>query len=284
MDQKEFEFYQERKAQLESTMPCDDWLEISDEIRLPLYLAQNQDSNSPRYLVLVLPGGGYEFLSFREDRPVARAFAAKGLNAAVVHYPTRLLQEVTSDGVGVGQQALHMLAQVIESIRKRPELGFVDARIILCGFSAGGHLAATMCTINDSKSLRPDGAILCYPVISSVASLTHKGSMECFSGNHCDDFWKPFSCEKNVHQGTPPAFIWHTATDDAVSVRNSVLYAESMWSHGNIAELHIYPQGRHGLSLAVPEVDPLQPGGFELADHYVARWLDEAVAFVRKFV
>ena len=61
------------------------------------------------------------------------------------------------------------------------------------------------------------------------------------------------SLENQVTEQTPPTFLWHTATDDTVPVENSLYFFQACLEHGVSAELHIYPVGGHGLSLANEE-------------------------------
>ena len=58
------------------------------------------------------------------------------------------------------------------------------------------------------------------------------------------------SLENQVTEKAPPAFIWHTYTDNLVPVENSLLFAMALKKHNVNCELHIFPDGGHGLSLA----------------------------------
>jgi acetyl esterase/lipase len=146
-------------------------------------------------------------------------------------------------------------------MKRHAEEWYIDAdHIILIGFSAGGHLAADFC-LNWSKpflseklqcvsrELKPAGMILGYPVITS-GPYAHHGSFRCLLGDRYDELLQQESLELQVNKDVPPAFIWHTVTDEAVPVQNSLLLVEALIRQGIPTEYHLYPKGVHGLSLA----------------------------------
>ncbi|MBR5267665.1 MAG: prolyl oligopeptidase family serine peptidase, partial [Lachnospiraceae bacterium] len=93
--------------------------------------------------------------------------------------------------------------------------------------------------------------VLSYPVITADMSFTHQGSILNLLGHEPSAEEVLYhSCEQNVSTTTPPAFIWHTASDASVPVANSLVYASALTKHQVPVELHIYPFGRHGLSTA----------------------------------
>lgn len=245
-----------------------------------------------QYLVIVLPGGGYEFCSFREARNVAWYFANEGFDSAILHYEVIDEQDALSSGVGLGLKPMITLAHAIEQLRTNKALGFSEHKIVLCGFSAGGHLAASLCTRFDCKelldaypwrsSLRPDGAILSYAVQTATENEKANVVFHCLTGSKNPKDWTNFTTDDKVTKNTPPAYIWHTATDEIVPVRNALLYANAMWRCGNKAELLILPQGIHGLSTATKDVEPTND--FAYANEHAALWLKQAVSFVRHYV
>ena len=145
------------------------------------------------------------------------------------------------------------------------------APIFVCGFSAGGHLAATLGVHWKALGLsRPDGLILCYPVITAEEGLCNAESIRSIAGEEQRAF---FSLEKHVSADTPPTFLWHTAEDHSVPVENSLMFATALKRWGVPFEMHIYPFGEHGLSLATDEVTEFEKG--RLPDAHVAGWIRE---------
>lgn len=208
-------------------------------------------------MVFICPGGGYEFISSKEGEPLAMQFAAMGYHTAVMTYsvkpalyPVQLLE----------------VAQAWKIIREHAEAWNVQAdKIIILGCSAGGHLAASYSIFCGEKmimdsvglsadELRPAGMILCYPVISS-GRYAHQGSFAALLGKDYEalsdnPLLKKLSLEKQVTDRTPPTFIWHTCTDNVVPVENALLFALALKEKNISCELHIFPEGGHGLALA----------------------------------
>ena len=153
--------------------------------------------------------------------------------------------------------ALKDLSDAVCMIRDNSEKWRVDKdKVIVCGFSAGGHLAASLGVYwnrepaikrADGKN-KPNGAILAYPVITS-GEYKHAGSIENITNND-KELVDKVSLEKHITSDFPPAFLWHTFADEAVPVQNSLDLASAMAKQGISTELHIFPKGHHGLSLA----------------------------------
>lgn len=230
---------------------------VTSEARLDCYLLEpvSVAPERPRPAIIICPGGGYGWLSPREAEPIAMQYLSMGYQAFVLYY------SVAPERFPV---ALMELASSVKLVREQAQEWNVDAqKIIVSGFSAGGHLACSLgvfwkrgflCEKLGVKpeEIQPNGMILCYPVISS-GEFAHRGSFENLLGEQTDleDF---VSLEKQVSEDTPRTFLWHTATDGAVLVENSLLFAKELSRHGVNFELHIYPVGGHGLSLATEEV------------------------------
>jgi acetyl esterase/lipase len=119
----------------------------------------------------------------------------------------------------------------------------------------------------DGESFLPNGQILCYPVISSDERISHQGSYRNLLGENYGER-ASFSPELLVNSTTPPAFIWHTADDGTVNVINSYRYAEALRNYSIPCELHIFPNGTHGLGLAEQNT-------------YVTRWKDWLLTWLR---
>lgn len=213
--------------------------------------------NEKRPVILMCPGGGYEMTSDREAEPMAMQFLAMGYHVAVlrysvcpVRYPAALLQ--------VAESVLY-LKEHADEYHIDPE------KIVVQGCSAGGHLAANygiawnspfltklMGIENDPERLRVAGLLLCYPVITS-GEKAHEESFRNLLGEQYEEKKEELSLENQVTPDTPPTFLWHTATDETVPVENSLYFFQACLQQGVSAELHIYPVGGHGLSLANEE-------------------------------
>jgi len=150
------------------------------------------------------------------------------------------------------QQALYIIR------KNAAEYGVDTARVGVIGFSAGGHLAATLSTHFDrpvrselsGANLRPNFSMLIYPVISFHPSIAHMGSRENLIGKNADEKWvNYFSNEDQVNAQTPPAFFVHASDDDVVPVANSIAYYNQLVKYKIPAELHLYEHGGHGFGL-----------------------------------
>lgn len=204
-------------------------------------------------LVLICPGGGYAMTSNREAEPIALQFNSMGYQAAVLRY---------SCPPAVYPTALCEVAQSVKLIREHAEDWNVDAeKIIVMGFSAGGHLAASYGVFwnelwltekmqCDKQLLKPNGLVLCYPVISSKEEIAHQDSIKNLLGESYPEMKEQVSLEDKVGKHTPKTFLWHTFTDPVVPFWNSFRFAEALGKAGVPMEYHLYPQGGHGLSLA----------------------------------
>ena len=230
------------------------------DARLYTYILDNFeeiDSNRTRPLVLICPGGGYEFTSDREAEAVAVQYIARGFHACVLRY---------SVAPAEFPQSLCELAWSVAYLREHAkEYGIKPDKIIVSGFSAGGHLAASLGVFwkkdfiaqtlgVTSDMVKPNGMILSYPVITS-GEFAHTGSFECLLGEDYNDLdkRKEQSLEFQVSKDTPTTFLWHTVTDDCVPVENSLLFFNALRKLEIPVEMHLYPVGGHGLSLANEE-------------------------------
>lgn len=211
-----------------------------------------------RPAIVICPGGGYSMCSDKESEPVALQFLAMGYHAFLLHYsvapnhfPTALLE----------------LAEAVAGIRDHAEEWKVDSdKILVCGFSAGGHLACSLGVFwnremvqlpvnRTAEQIKPNGLILCYPVITAGRH-AHEGSFENLMGSEAvlrQEQRDLLSLDMQVGAHTPKTFLWHTFTDQSVPVENSLQLAAALRKQGVNFELHIYPSGVHGLSLANAE-------------------------------
>ena len=127
------------------------------------------------------------------------------------------------------------------------------------GFSAGGHVASTAATHfnfnadatnTDTTSVRPNFAVLIYPVISFDSTITHKGSRNNLIGTSINvEKEKFFSNDLQVTINTPPTFLVHASDDGAVPVENTIRFYQACIKNKVPAEAHLYPKGGHGFGL-----------------------------------
>lgn len=236
-----------------------------------------------RAALIICPGGGYEFLSDREAEPVALRFAGLGYAAFVLRYHVAPLARWPVPQ----QQVLSAIAYV----RDHWERYHVDPHaVIVMGFSAGGHLAGCAGLLWNKQELykplrrrpsvfRPDGAILCYPVVTSGPA-AHRGSMDNLTGERWEELRELVSLEKQVTKQAPPFFLWHTADDTCVPVENALLLDKALKAKGVPSELHIYPSGGHGQSLADHTV--YAPGEVWRASPNCAVWVNHCAAWLHR--
>lgn len=218
------------------------------------FIIPETTSNKKRAAIIVCPGGGYGGLAPHEGLPFAELFALKGIVSAVLYYrvsPNRYPAPY-ADAV----RALRLVRSQADSLNIDPE------KIGIIGFSAGGHLSATVATQPDlykdpednlaaKISARPNKVMLGYPVIS-FEEYAHGGSVKNLLGdNPSPEMLRQLSNHKQVTKENPPAFLFHTADDDVVPVQNSFFFAEACVRNKIPTALHIYPNGKHGVGLAL---------------------------------
>ena len=237
----------------------------------PFMTAYFASGSTPLPAILICPGGGYVGLAEHEGRGIARHYVEKGFHCFVLSY--RLTPYKAPLPLLDAQRALKLLHYHAR------EYNIDAAKIFVMGFSAGGHLAATLLTMKNIKRTRDKidqqpldlaGGILCYPVISMREDITHAGSVRSLLG-YKPTFYarRKWSADENVTEKTPPCFIWHTADDGSVSVANSLRMAGALSDHNVPVELHVFPHGRHGLGLLDEEPDVVRWGD------WARQWMDK---------
>lgn len=234
-----------------------------------------------RPLVLICPGGAYAYTSNREAEAFAMQFLAMGCHAAVLRYSCAPACYPTS---------LTELAYSMALIREKSQEWHVD-KILVLGCSAGGHLAGSLGVFwqeeflaralgKDNRCFRPDGLILCYPVITT-GEYAHRGSVENLLKDMAKDpaWLAKMSLENQVTSLTPPTFIWHTFTDGSVPVENSLLFVGALRRAGVNTEFHMYPAGGHGLGLANRLT---QTAGGDAIQEECATWISLVRTWIEK--
>ncbi len=242
----------------------------------------HDENDDARDCMLVVPGGGYCMCTPHEGELVAKVFYEQGMNVFVLTYTTDITMSVP-----LKKQPLEDISRAVRFIRKNEkEYNIQNKKLIVCGFSAGAHVAGSLTVhfddVTDKSeeykdvSNRPDGAILAYPVITS-GEYTHIYSIQTLLGNEpTDEELEYFSLEKQVTENTPPCFVWQTVEDNLVPVENSYLMAEALRAKGVPFAHYVFPTGFHGLSYPSEEFFGDYNGG-----RYVLEQLEKAVAAVK---
>ena len=247
------------------------------------YFLDNSPEIEPerkRSVVLICPGGGYQMTSDREAEPIAMQYLAKGYHAVILRYSVEPARYPL---------ALLQLAKSVAFLRENAAEFHIDTnKIVIQGFSAGGHLAASLGVFwkknfiaetlgIDSEMVKPNGMILSYPVITS-GEFAHRGSFNnLLRDQYTEEMLEKTSLEKQVNEYVPRAFIWHTYEDTVVPVENSLLFATELRRHHIPVEFHLFERGCHGLSLANELTD--NPQG-ERIQRECECWITMAIAWM----
>ncbi len=212
-------------------------IENNSEAKYIKYLPSKNKSTG--IAVIICPGGGYKFLSYKnEGISVAKWLIDNGIAAFVLFYrmPNKKYHNIP----------LEDSQEMIKIIRKNADKWNIDPQKIgIMGFSAGGHLAACASNIY-KKETRPDFTILYYPVITMDVNYTNSPSMYNLLG---DDEYKLkdfYSAEKRVNKKTPPAYIVYSKDDLVVNPINSKMYYEALKKNKIQVKITEYDQGDHG--------------------------------------
>ena len=226
----------------------------------PAIFAHLSKKNKNGAAVMICPGGGYTMLAIdHEGEQIAKWFNDRGIHAFILRYSLGKF-----DGSGAKHpDMINDAKRGFRIIRSRAKEWKIDAnKIGVIGFSAGGHLAATLCTHFDNGdktakdtveqvSCLPNFCILAYPVIMMEGEFTHWGSRRFLLGpTPSTKDVADLSNDKKVTAITPPTFIFHTSDDKVVPVQNSINYYLALRKYGIPVEMHIFEHGNHGVGLA----------------------------------
>jgi len=252
------------------------------EAVLHTYISSEKNESAPkRQAVVVFPGGAYGGLAWHEGEPVAKKFLAEGLNAFVLDY--------TLKEKALFPRPLLDASLAVAHVRSHAEEYNIDPdKIFVLGFSAGGHLAASLGTLwhkdiakfSDDMPYginKPNGMLLCYPAL-----MPYDGHLEGMfariwgSINPSEEYLDEYDVIRNVGENTPEAYIWHTSDDECVPVQCSLILADKMISNKILVRMHIYQHGRHGLGLGNNE-----GSGGEGDFKDISGWIDEAVHWIK---
>ncbi len=229
-----------------------------------------------RSAMLILPGGGYWFVSYREGESIALAYLSHGIQAFVLDY------SVAPEFIYPIQ--LREAAMAMIFIRENAKKYHVNPEYVASvGFSAGGHLCGALGTMFNSKVLedlsnrdfvRPTAVILSYPVTiyGKDERFYHMDSFKNLTNDN-EEMSFELSLDRWITKYSSPAFIWHTYNDPCVPVYGTLVIAQKYLEHEVPCELHVFAEGAHGLSVATEEVNSV--------NRAVAKWIDLSVAWLK---
>lgn len=228
------------------------------------------DTYTKRPAIIICPGGAYANLSRREKDPVALPFFSAGYQVFVLSY------SIGTENIKKSEPEKE-LAECVKYLKANADaMNIIPDKIAVLGFSAGGHLAASLCChwMEYGEESRPDCGVLCYPVIT-MGKYCNEPSRDnlCYGLKAREDY---FSLENAVSKETVPCFVWHTYEDEAVPIENALMFTSSLARNKVPFEFHVFEKGRHGLSLSHRETGPIEKGvqpWFELCLNWLnARW------------
>ena len=244
---------------------------------LTVYCLDNSteiDTKRVRPAMLVIPGGGYTFVSDREGESIAMAYLSHGFQAFLLKY------SVAPDFVYPTQFREAAMAMIF--IRENAKKYHVDPdQVASIGFSAGGHLCGCLGNLFNSPVIsdlrncdfaRPTAVVLSYPV-TVFGEHSHLGSFKNLTANN-DELANTLSLEKCVTHFSSPAFLWHTANDPVVPVIGTLILARKYAENEVPFALHVFGNGPHGISTASDEVNS--------ANAHVAKWIDLSINWLEE--
>lgn len=219
------------------------------------YLQEDYDTlaaHKVRPALILCPGGAYRWRSPREKDPPAFAFLEMGYQVFILEY--------SCAEKAAAFRPLRELAELVCLLRRNHAEWHIDPeKIAVLGFSAGGHLAASLGAFwNDPEvglpaGCRPDALVLCYPVISAK-EFAHEESINYVSGGDAA-MREKMHLPDRVTPGFPPTFLWHGGQDTSVPPENSLMLAVKLRQNGVPMEYHLFETGVHGISTCTQEVE-----------------------------
>lgn len=235
---------------------------------LQCYFVEKSDRKRP--CVVIVPGGGYSTVCMDSDGDrVALQYNAAGFHAAVLNYSVKPSH--------FPEPQKELLAAIALLRQHAEDWGVRKDGIVLCGFSAGAHLCASVSTLwhrLGEPISRPNAAVLCYGILT--ARLNHCKQFLASHADGSEELLRLASCDEQVSRATPPTFLYATFEDRLANVENALYYVERLSEYEVPFELHIFPKGGHGASWCDETIWAKPAGGRE--QNYIGlsvAWLRE---------
>lgn len=254
--------------------------DVGNESFVEIYLNEkNPELNiEPRFGMIVVPGGGYDYCSSREGEPIALRYMSEGFNCFVLHYTCKTAYPVPYIEV----------AALFEYIQNHAEeLNILPNHISLVGFSAGGHLASSYGFIYKEFEmkyglpkdfLKPMALVLAYPVTSLLMN-TNSLTKSNITGNN-EELINKLTVPENVDANYPPTYIWTTKVDECVPIIHSIQLAESLEKNGVKHQFDLFENGIHGGSLCNRGVYNKDFDFESILEN--RKWIEHSVEFIYK--
>lgn len=253
----------------------DPWIEIC----VPYNNDQVQREKSKA--IIIVPGGGYGFVSLREGDPVALAYMSEGFVTIKLNYTINKKYPIPMQELGCA----------IDYLRNNCEKYHIDKnKIAIIGFSAGGHLVSSYGYLYKHKDfisktnlnpedIKPNCIVSSYPVIT-MYEYTHEGTKNIITGNE-ENLKELLSVEKHIDSTYPPTFVWTTMEDTCVPPINSEMFVEALKTHNVKHDSFFYPYFDHGCSIISPLLYPTDILQDERMQE-LSKWFPKTVNFINK--
>lgn len=240
-----------------------------------------------RPAIIICPGGGYLMTATKEGEAVAAEFMGRGYHTFVLRYSTYFKERMTDVELipSINKEAQYPqqvieLAEAMHILHENADEWNIDTgNIFIMGFSAGGHITASLGNQWNKESftemlsfmpkgeeLRPKGLVLGYPMLHGCSSdyviqNAHKDELikhqtrfveqALFGTNHpTDEQVREVNMMENINEDTPSTFIWSLKNDRVLDTKMITQYVLQLMEHGISCEYHLFEQGEHGLGLA----------------------------------
>jgi acetyl esterase/lipase len=212
--------------------------------------------------MLIIPGGSYaRVVMDKEGFETARWLKARGVTVFVLYY--RLAVDGWADGADVSRLDAEQAMRILRR-------SFAPARIGAMGFSAGGHVCASLLT-RAGADARPAAGVLLYPVISlSPPDANVESRVNLLGPDPTPERERAYAPHLHVPPGAPPCLLIHAEDDSAVPVANTLLMRDALRARGVATETHLFPDGGHGFGIRLAQ------------GHSVAIWPELMFAWGRR--